>query len=539
MLDIPEKYKNNFLSNIDKIKTLDPALYENLIQSTAEQSLEIAQDGTLTIKLKGKWIESKFAPKTNALRFIQGEVGEDSPIFFLGCGLGYHINSLLERGNYRGILIEKDIDIFKASLYVLEPKFLVHVIPLIGLEKSVLAQRISELTPQEISIIKHTQSIRLYSDYYRGVEELVINQKREFVASSITEKESRRLWVRNIFHNLISERHRYYVTREFLRHFEGPVILVSSGPFIEDMVGRLKKLSHKLPLFSLLPSVPYLLKNGIRPDFIVTTDAGFGNRYRLITSFDIPLITTYSVDTSIIENWHGNVFLFSHGLPLEEKLFTVNRWSIRVPMQGTSSIVMIILARLMGFTEIYLAGYDFAYKGLKDHHRGAGFDSFFLINSSRLKNWHTMIVERLRKDVCIETRDQSGDYVYTSHKLMLYKKWLERGLLGEDLKRLNNGAYIEGISSASPSILYDYSVRIKSSFLESVNSLGNIKIREDQLFKDFDRLKERLAIVKDVYGRYEMFYGKGVEKERREDLVKDVDFAVKAFQKSYRILESK
>ena len=234
--------------------------------------------------------------------------------------------------------------------------------------------------------MRHPAGVKLDTEYYDSAEKFISRKLKEQLASDTTEIRTGGLWLRNILKNLSHLGTGYYGTKKFYRLFNGPVILVACGPFIEDIIDDLKPLSSNLPVFSLLPSVPYLIKNNIKPDLIMTTDAGFGNRYRFISYAKTPLFSTYSSDVSILKNWPGRTYLFSHDLPLERDLASLKNCSFTVPMQGTASVVMILLARLMGFSEIYLAGFDFAFRGVKDHHQAAGFDGHYLSTSSRINS---------------------------------------------------------------------------------------------------------------------------------------------------------
>ena len=540
---IPARYSNNYSENLKFLQGAYRDLYNRVRSSGVNLSLESTKDGSLTLKVRGVYLESKYSPEKNALRYINGQAAHGKTVLFFGSGLGYHINALIGRYNTPGVLIEKDLDVFNAALHVIEPQIFRSVVPLIGIGAEDLIKKISSLPFGKLSIVKHPQSIQVHREYYRLIEESINRKLKEWAASSVTERAMQRLWVRNILKNLGQFKISFYGTHQFEKLFNGPVLLAASGPFIEDITGELKTWSKKLPLFALLPSVPYLLKNGIQPDFIITTDAGFGNRYRFLRDLTVPLISTYSADTSILENWAGNIYLISHGLPLECNLGKVNKLNLCIPMQGTASSVMILLARLMGFTEIYLAGFDFAFRGLKDHHQGAGFDNFYLASSTRLKNWPTAVFSRLKRDRVISTDAQSGRRLKSSHKLLLYKQWLESEIISDDIFRLNDGAFMDKLKTASSNTLYSYDSKIKSEFLGKMRDTEKIRITKETVLDDIQKINLSIEKSGDIaeksalYEVYRLFYGNLPDFVKIEDIRRDVAVAVRAFQKRYGCME--
>jgi hypothetical protein len=293
------------------------------------------------------------------------------------------------------------------------------------------------------------------------------------------------------------------------------VLLAASGPRLEDAAGTLKELKGIIPIFALLPSYPFLRAEGIEPDLLVTTDAGFWNRLRLVRGANIPMVSTWSAEPVLLRSWAGELALFSHGLPLEEGLRGICGSSLVVPMQGTASIVMIQLARAMGFGEIYLAGFDFAYRGMKDHHAGAGFDGLLLASSNRYRTWHTQAASRFRLEPFIPIPDQSGERTHASHKLLLYRDWVEKRIAGDDLVRVTGGAPIRGVRhlpGGPAGLLREQLVRFRNArygetFREAFRLRLTGSVPPDSLEAETGALRGRLAGTGDPRSVYRFFFG--------------------------------
>ncbi|MFW6138707.1 MAG: motility associated factor glycosyltransferase family protein [Spirochaetota bacterium] len=547
---IPDINKKKFQQNLHFLRSTDPLLYQRVLGSGGEELLEKASDGTLTLRVKNQYLESRYHPSEAAARYIPQDIPAGSSVVFLGSGLGYHINHLLKRGSYRGVLIEKDLRIFRAALFVLEPRLLQDLTLLIA------AQKVKKKGQATLYIVKHPGCTRVYRNYYNYVEKLLLEELKSTVASSATTRAYGSLWIKNIVYNLcraavckkpVRSSHRssprshntgeaesnYYQSRFLSGRFKGPVILVSSGPFLEQVITALRRWSRNLPVIALLPSVRYLLENGIKPDFVVTTDAGFANRYRLIRSPDIPLIAPFCCDPVVVKNWMGEVFLFSHLLSFEQNLEVIRSCSIGVPMQGTSSVVMVLLARVMGFDRIFLAGYDFAYSGMKDHHRGGGFQSYLAARSRRLNTLPTLYYKHLRDQGIMVTEDQYGGEIYTSHKLGLYKRWLESEVRRDDLYRLNNGAKLEGVELADAELLDSYNKHYRVCFQERKSRLEKRAIPARKIEEELAGLSRKVSEGASREELHRFFYG---SVEDKEVINRGVDEALRALEKGCRYI---
>lgn len=452
----------NFSRNSSYIARRFPSLYKKIQSFHDPPNFEKAEHGGLTLKIEGIYLESRFDPERENNGF---ERYAGSFFVFLGAGLGYHINRLLEVGR-AGVLIEKRFDVFRASLFIISPEVLERLRLLIGVDVETVSREIGAFLTRKTAIVPHRRSMQLDERYYDRITLAIKDRIHEMEASRLTDVYTRSRWAKNVLRNSTVQQRRIYGTKNLSSNFSGPAVLVASGPFLEEARTMLDTLARKLPVFSLLPSMAFLLHQGIRPDFVVSTDAGFYNRYRLFTALrsmqkscpargiggdndspgttSTPLIAALSADSCLIRLWPGDVYVFSHGLPMENQLKRTSVRLMTVPMQGTAAIVMILIARMMGFSPLYLAGYDFAVQGLKNHHRGAGFDDFLENRVTRYTTRETIALDRLRRSVPSSVKDSTGARVYTTRALMLYRNWLEGIDLGGTV-RINRGLPVRGM----------------------------------------------------------------------------------------------
>ena len=448
--------EKRFNQNLKIIQNRNPELFKKILNRKTRINFVTAKNGLATFKYKGLFVESKINPGRIGIDKIYSTIKNDQKggiLIFLGSGLTYHINHLLGelygKYNVKAILIEKELDILTAAFFIIEPYVLEKLIVVSGGNYDETIDKIKNLNFSKIRIIKHPISTKLHREYYSYIESYIRGRIREETASSITTENQKKLWERNILRNIIDIKdEKYFNTADMAGRFKGPVILVASGPSVERVKKKLEKLRGSIPIISLLPSLKFLMYNNILPDAAFTTDPGFWNKERFLKAENIPLFTTFSVNPIITKNWAGKVFYFNHNLDLEDEFCEITGNNLRIPMQGTSSIVMLLFARLLGFSPIYLTGFDFCGVGLKDHHSGAGFDSYLLLESERTHGWYSKMVKRLR-DEGIKMVSGTGN-IYTTYKLMLYKSWMEKWIVKDDLFNISEIWPITGVKKVDP-----------------------------------------------------------------------------------------
>lgn len=545
MLRFSKQHIERFYTNCSYIAGKYPSLIQQLERVGGEERLIEARDGGLTVKIGSRYIESRITPKQNAVRFAKEFKKRGKSFIFLGCGLGYHINELLGEG-CTGVLVEQDLSMFRAALYVIDPPALSKLKLWIGIPMADVFKKILSLSLMRMVVVAHPVVTRISAHYYGGVEGAIRKRSLEQIASEVTVAESQKLWVKNIIENFSCcdvSGSRYLLQKQCLGRFSGPALLIASGPWLEEITAAIERYQRRCPILVLLPSVPYLLAHGIDPDLVLTTDAGFWNRYRAAPvnttgrRCAAPLVTTFSCDPGVTKSWSGNVYLFSHALAFESLFTSVTSNVVSIPMQGTSSLVMILLARMMGFDTIFLAGYDFAFRGLRDHHCGAGFDTRHMQQSSRFSTWETRVFNALLSEGYREASDQEGRKVYTSYKHDLYKSWFEQEVVGEDTVRINNGLRVEGVRTAKPDVLGECGTT-RTKNIDIVLRSCSRRLDPGQVLEELRTVREKIVVEKEPVKQYELVYGKSPSREDRST-VADAVFALGRLERSLELIKKR
>jgi hypothetical protein len=531
-------YENNYQKNIRFIEINYPNTANKLKSLPRKPPFEKTKSGALTLKMREVYVESRYDPEKYEAGVARSlDAGVEHAVF-LSSGLGYHINEFLRRSDANCTVVEKDAALFRAALHIIDPLLISRLTPFVGTEVGHVRAALATLLSRPLTVYRHPHGSSPYKDFYDKIEECIRGRLKERVASAVTERMLHRLWIKNILRNLRRLYLGYSGTEMCAGAFSGAALLVASGPFLEDIVGEIRRLEKEMPIFALLPSLPFLQKIGVIPDAVLVTDAGFGNIYRVVRGVKIPLLATYSALPAVLEQWKGPVYLFSHGLPLEENFAAIRARSVHIPMQGTSAAVLIAIARMMGFRPLLLGGFDYAYRGVKDHHEGAGFDSQFLSAQTRLANWQTRVVRRWRQDRPVKQISTQGACVVSTHKLMLYKEWIEKETASSDLFRLNHGLPIKNIAYLSAYRAHSGEVQKVSTGAATVDRVLGGPISPRLLEDDLRRI--RLFIYQLRLGRknavnklHDLFYGKSTTGHAERDVIEDVEFAVREFERCF------
>ena len=496
---LSDEQRERFEDNLSFLRDSHPTLYAKLHHHSEETNFEVTAGGTLTLKVKGSYVESRYRSPDR----LQSAVDNGKIPIFLGCGLGYQVNTRCGSG-CRGILVERDVEIFRAALYIIEPGILRGLELFIGEEVSSVEKALGNVEASEIEMLEHVRSMKLNRGYYTQVKLVLARLMGASLASSITAQASMRLWSKNVLRNMLVHGGTCFSSINLQNAFEGPVLLVASGPFLGEISDSIRRWSMHMPLLALLPSVPYLQSLGISADYVIATDAGFWNRYRIVRSCKSSLVTTYSADPALVKNWAGSCYLFSHALPIEGLFTAIRECSLVLPMQGTAALVMLLLARLMGFTEQYLAGYDFSFQGLKDHVGGAGFDYFLNQSVTRCQTWETKMLCRLQGDREVTVHDTLGKPVLSTHKLLLYRDWFEREVDLRGVKRLNRGAAIRGIECVAENHMHAYGKNPRRLFEKRKNKLPDMVVPTEHNLRDARNILDRITKADSTHKRAQL-----------------------------------
>jgi hypothetical protein len=425
-----------YFPGLEKIISRPEADFESLC------SVEPAASGLPTLRVNGLYIHSKHDPQREARRLAASIPAGEGPLVLFGFGLGYLAEAALHGaggseasagaapGGRPLIVVEKHPSLIRLAL---EERDLGAFLALPGLifvcggspDGIAGPLELFELPP---ALIKTRSLVELDEDWYGEAESFIkaLLQRKE--VNRATLKKFGRRWVRNLGKN-----------REAIRDIPGiapftgagrdfPALLAAAGPSLDRIAPLLPALKERCILIAVDTSLRFFLSLGVEPDFTVTVDPQYWNDRHLDRTGGRGgnLIAESAVYPRSFRQGFRRVFLCSSLFPLGR--FLEDRVETKGLLGAGGSVATSAweFARLLGCGEIWIAGLDLGFPGLKTHFKGALFEERAVSGARRLCPSETGFARSLLDGNPFYAPAMDGGQVLTDTRLSLYGAWFER-----------------------------------------------------------------------------------------------------------------
>jgi len=372
-------------------------------------TIEKAKSGELTLLFNGKSIHSKYAPKAEAVTFLNKQTIKKSSRLFLllGPGLGYLKLAILKAfPNAKILSIHMDQYIFEHSLKLGENWTY-------GDKTSLsykLSSFISDFQILETQIIKWKPCTNLFPTRLEDIEAKIQQFYKERKGTIFTTGAFGNAWIRNIQYNY--EKSNKY---KFIKNIDSTIIIAASGPTLKEDMDLLKLNRDKYILAALPSSLSALNHAQIIPDFIFHTDPGYWAKehLKLINNNSIPIIMPLTA--SFYFKITNPVILFNQGSYIENYL--LKQLFITIPPHGTVAGTAYLFFRQITSKPIIFMGLDFSYKDIEEHVNPHSFDILYLSKQNRFLGYLHLLYEKHQSFV-INTKDLN-----TNQAFLTYSGW--------------------------------------------------------------------------------------------------------------------
>ena len=219
-----------------------------------------------------------------------------------------------------------------------------------------------------------------------------------------------------------------------------PAIIVAAGPSLDKNIHELKKAEGKAFIIVVDAAIKRVLREGIRPDIVVTEDAkvpdrffeaeGMENVFWMANKFSKP---------KVMQSYGNKVFYYGSTIRYwDQKLIDTIGYRYPDLMTGGSvANTAYGLAVYLGFKTIILIGQDLAFTGGKSHASG--------VHDNKEEN-----DKYIQGRVVVTVEDADGNLLETDAQMKWYKEWYERefkireDFLDKVIDATEGGAKIEG-----------------------------------------------------------------------------------------------
>lgn len=406
-----------------------------LKDNTYSIQAEKLNDNTSILKLSKdgyQWrLNSCLDPQTASKLYAdQYQVKPFYRYFIFGFSDGRIIRQLLEKCDDSNLLLiyEPDKEIFAQAVlqYDLEDLFLDHRV-WIGIPET--WEQLENLVAGvvEFSYIKLVEFCILpaYNVLYPNECKTYINEVVERIHYEIAEMKTsenfnRELAVNAMFHmrNIVNQRNCFQIKKELecIEHENIPAIIIAAGPSLDKNIHRMKSVQGKAFIFVVDAALRTVIREGIRPDLVCTTDPRVPERFfETAETHKFLWACTYWTSPQVIKKYGGKVFYYNSLMHWwDEALRRETKEPLPIMESGGSvSTDAFQLARYFGFRTIIFVGQDLAFTGGQSHTKGIG--DILGGNDSYIGS---------RKIVQVE--DADGNLLETDFQMDYYRRWFEK-----------------------------------------------------------------------------------------------------------------
>jgi hypothetical protein len=468
-------------TNCEILRTQYPDLLEEISRNTDDLSpedmrIETTASGEPTLAIRGLYVHSPRDPAREGRRLAESVAesanagdsasGSHSPIIILGFGLGYTAQAVSELAPDRPVIIvEKYRSLLRRALELRDLRKLLarnRTVFVLGTSGEGISQALSlfeknaETTADNFSggksspfVMRNRTLTGLDEEWYGAVESRIRTWNMRDNVNTATLARFGKRWVRNLSRNMSAIRDLPGISRlgglatsgsttsgsAAARSSTGdgsaaeyiPVFLAAAGPGLDRIGPLLEEISRRCIVVAVDTSLRFLLKHGVDPDFALVVDPQFWNS-RHLDRCDCPrtrLIAESAVYPPVLRRPFKGVYLCGSLFPLGN--FIEQRVDPKGLLGAGGSVATSAwdFARSLGAQDIWIAGLDLAFPGLKTHFRGALFEDRSLAESSRRNPAETWLVRALRDGLPFRAPASSGGQVLTDRRLSLYAAWFE------------------------------------------------------------------------------------------------------------------
>ncbi|WP_077369569.1 motility associated factor glycosyltransferase family protein [Anaerosalibacter sp. Marseille-P3206] len=445
--------KTRYTKTWDRIKNYEDKLDENYIK------VEETKKGfkTLSVDKDGKiiYMHSKYNPIREAETIVDEYDGveDGANVIFYGIGLGYHIDSFLEKyPNVNYYIYEPIPEILHAylsnkSLKDLPSKNLMDI--MVGLDEQEIATFLSRFIDKnrsDVQIVELPIHKQIFPDEYEKFLKLfkdMINDKRSGIH---TDYAFQKRWIINSMRNFGDVISTPNIIMEKKDQFKGkPAILVAAGPSLNEEIENLKYIKENglAYIFSVGSAINSLIHHEIYPDAATTYDPTVNNqkvfaKVKEKEIKDIPMIFGSSVGYETLIDYPGEKY---HMITSQD---TVANYFLKIEESDNIAIVLdapsiavvtLQLLYTLGFGPIILVGQNLAYRGKERHSEGVYYSSE--VSEQEMENG-------------IWVKDVYGNEVLTNEGFNNMRSQMELYIKGfpniNVINTTKGGAHIEGTS---------------------------------------------------------------------------------------------
>ncbi|WP_081396588.1 motility associated factor glycosyltransferase family protein [Paenibacillus peoriae] len=378
------------------------------------------------------------------LNAVDGAIGNGKIIFVYGFERGLSIADLLELyPNHWLFVYEPDEQLFRKAVADYDLSLLLGHPNLYWLsvgepQLNTMFHMLCSYMLQDLVFVALRKYLSDDMDMLREVKKKFQDYRQSFLVDKHTENRFREEWTRNFLYHLSDVLYTPSIEQLFYA-FEGEtVVVVSSGPSLQEDIEWLEKLRPHVLIISAGSSIQTLIKHGIQPHLAVIMDGHPVNKKIFASSAtrEQPLLFTTSSyyeisDQNPVEKIHS----IMKSDAVSQYFLGLSKDELFISPTETVAGTAIQVAACLGAKRIILAGQDLSFPDNKFY--ADGIDHFTAGD-----------MEKAVQEAAKKVLNVKGTYNTTNESFSLMKDGLENLITAlpkiEFVNSSRNGAVIEG-----------------------------------------------------------------------------------------------
>ncbi|MEK5376523.1 motility associated factor glycosyltransferase family protein [Paenibacillus sp. FSL P2-0173] len=451
------------------------------------------------------------------LNAVDGSIGNGKIIFVYGFERGLSIADLLELyPNHWLFVYEPDEQLFLKAVTEYDLSLLLEHPNLYWLsvgdsQLNMMFHMLSSYMMEDLVFIALRKYLSDNMSMLREVKEQFQDYRQSFLVDKYTENRFREEWTRNFLYHLSDVLYTPSIER-FFYAFEGAtVVVVSSGPSLQEDIEWLKKLRPHVLIISAGSSIQALAKHGIQPHLAVIMDGHPVNKKIFASSVtrEQPLLFTSSSYYEISDqNCAEKIHSIMKSDAVSQYFFGLSKEELFISPTETVAGTAIQAAACLGAKRIILAGQDLSFPNNKFYADG-------------IEHFAAEATEKTVQEAPKKVLNVKGTYNTTDESFSLMKDGLENLIAAlpriEFVNSSRNGAVIEGAPFklmeemykllASESIVPDAIADLinKKSITVDLNKVQDVREKLIATREDLSNVRSEIAAIHKLMNKLREF----------------------------------
>ncbi|MEC0183492.1 DUF115 domain-containing protein [Paenibacillus peoriae] len=448
-------------------------------------------------ELSTSLFNESFERDTAWLNAVEGAIGNGKIIFVYGFERGLSIADLLELyPNHWLFVYEPDEQLFRKAVTEYDLSLLLGHPNLYWLsvgesQLNMMFHMLSSYMMEDLGFIALRKYLSDDMSKLREVKGQFQEYRHSFLVDKHTENRFREEWTRNYLYHLSDVLYSPSIERLFYAFEGSTVVVVSSGPSLQDDIEWLKKLRPHVLIISAGSSIQALIKHGIQPHLAVIMDGHPVNKKIFASSVarEQPLLFTSSSYYEISDqNCAGKVHSIMKSDAVSQYFFGLSKEELFISPTETVAGTAIQVAACLGAKRIILAGQDLSFPDNKFYADG-------------IEHFAAETTDKIVHEAPKKVLNVKGTYNTIDESFSLMKDGLENLITAlpriEFVNSTRNGAVIEGAPYEPMEEIYKW-LASESVDPNAIADLINKKKIAADMNKVLDVRDKLIATVEDL-----------------------------------------